>query len=409
MLLKQVGILLNKLKQKIIIFIFFILSISNLSGADNKKESIISNNGNFLFYNSPVVTRSDTHTFVAFANNKGDIVVNKYDSNNTSHKENTFIVHNYKDQIDRVNKSINKLLKADDHSAPAIFYDDTSKRLLLATSYHCTDLFIYEYNEDKNGFALYKHFKGSYTYPRFIKNGSDMQLVVRNLEIVNKIRFGNLVYFSSKDNFRSKQIIKKSLPDSVIYASRPFVSNSKIYFTYAEHFYKSGNMLGWKILEFNPSKNQIVKEIDLSSFLENNYFYNRPTSIALTKGKLLVATSYFNKKEKFSKAKLYTWENTVLILEIDRNDLSKKTMHRSITNAPYYNTDVFIDDKLNWLYFDQNKTISNKKINKLCFNHEYMMYPNIFHDSVYYVKVNDEHYSLRDQNNSIIMCQKYAE
>ena len=63
--LKRVGILQNKLKQKIIIFIFLILSISSLSGADkdNEKEFIVSNNGNFLFYNSPLVAESDTNTY----------------------------------------------------------------------------------------------------------------------------------------------------------------------------------------------------------------------------------------------------------------------------------------------------------------------------------------------------------
>ena len=401
--------MLNKLKQKIIIFIFFILSISNLSGADNRKESIISNNGNFLFYNGPVVAKLDTSIFVAFLNNKGDIIVNKYASSDDSHILNTFLVHKHKDKIDQVNKSIKQTFKADDHAAPVIFYDDNSKRLLLATAYHCSDLYVYEYDKNKRKFSLYKHFKGRYTYPRFVKNGSELLLVVRNLEIINKIKFGNLVYFSNKDDFSTKKTIKKSLPDSAIYASRPYVINNKIYFTYAEHFYKSGNMLGWKIIEFDQTANIITKEIDLSSYLGEKYFYNRPTAIALSKERILVATSYFLKKKDFKQANLYIWDNHVIILEIDRKDWSKKVIHKNISKAPYYNTDVYIDNQLNWLYFDKNTTLSNNMINKKCFNHEYMMYPNIFEKSVYYAKVNNGYYSIRDQNNSIIVCSSYVE
>ena len=347
-------------------------------------------------------------TFVAFVNNKGEIVVNKYNSNDTSHKIDTFLVHDYKDKIVQINKSINKTSKMDDHAAPAIFYDKDSKRLYLATSYHCSDLFIYRFDKEKNKFLLFRYLKGKYTYPRFIKGDKEVLLVVRNLEIVKKIKYGNLVYFSNRDNFYKKTTIKKSLPDSVIYASRPFVSNDRIYFTYAEHFYKSGNMLGWKILLFDPTANIITNEIDLSSFLGKDYFYNRPTSIALSQDKILVATSYFLKKQNFQEAKLHIWKNEVLILEIDRNNRNKKIIHKNISRAPYYNTDVFIDDKLNWLYFDKNTTLSNKMINEQCFNHKHMMYPSIFQESVFYAKVNDGSYSIRDQNNSIIMCPKYV-
>ena len=56
-----------------------------------------------------------------------------------------------------------------------------------------------------------------------------------------------------------------------------------------------------------------------------------------------------------------------------------------------------------------NKAISNRKLNGQCFNHSYLMYPNIFNRSVFYVYINDNDYSIRPFNNTVVSCEKYTE
>ena len=120
------------IKQKIKILIFLMLLISSLSSADkdNEKEFIVSNNGNFLFYNSPVVAKMNGNIFVAFLNNNGGIVVNKYENDNVSQTINSYFIHNYVNEINYVNKRIKKISKADDHASPEIIYDNDNNRLI---------------------------------------------------------------------------------------------------------------------------------------------------------------------------------------------------------------------------------------------------------------------------------------
>ncbi len=390
--------------RKVIRYIFLIMLFSCIGIANDSQSSfVISNNGNFLFYNSPVITKVNKYIFIAFVNNKGDVIVNKYVNNNFNHIIDSYTVHKYQDKILTLNKKLNKNLKADDHSAPAIIYDNYSKKIFLATSYHGSDLFIYVYDKINNRFILYKHIKGNYTYPRFVNSGKELLLIVRDLKKNKKIKFANLVYFSSKDKFNKENIIKKALPNSVIYASRPFVFENKIYITYAYYFYQNNDMQGWKVLEFDTVLNKVVKEIDLSKFLGKKYFYNRPTAIAVDKDKILVASAYFIKRQDLKKISLYTKKNIVVIIEIDKNNLNKKIIHKNISMAPYYNTDVFIDKKLNYIYFDKNKVISNNLTYKYCCNYQYMLYPNVFKNFIIFAKVNNNKYYIRDFNNSIVL------
>ena len=380
--------------------LLYILIENSFANEIRQQELLVSNNGNFLFYNSPVAVKMNGHTFIAFITSEGKVTVNELSIDKVI---NSFFVHDYSLNINK------KIGFADDHAAPAIIYNNASKKLLLATSYHGTDLYLYEFTEKFNKVKHLKTINGKYTYPRFVQYKSETLLFVRKIFRQSRKIFGDLVVFSSKDNFTKEKIVLSSYPNSVVYASRPFVKNNTVFLSYSMHEYQKGYLVGWKILEFDPSSGKALSKYDLSSFLEKDNYGNRPTSIAISNNKLLVGTAYFNKIEYFKKERFFNRKNKILILEIDLELNNIKVVHKNTMLSPYYTTDIYIDDKLNWIYFDKNKAISNKIVNNKCFNHEYMMYPNIFNESVLYAKVNDSNYSIRDFNNSIIECRKYVE
>jgi len=369
------------------------------------QEILISTNGNFLFYNSPIAAKTKGYTYLAFVDNMGGVYVNKYYKNISKIPLKTYKVHDYKNVINK------KIGSADDHSAPAIINDPFTKKVLLSTAYHGTDLFVYQYNSNKESFSLKKTLSGNFTYPRFITTSKETFLFARKMYKKGKKWIGSLVAYRSSDDFNAETLILDTYPGSVIYASRPFYCKNTVYFTYATHDYATGNMSGLTIIGWDTKSEKLVLNLDMSNYLDKNYFYNRPTGLAADDNKIVVATSFFDSKKNFKEEKLYIRENTVLILEVDianKDNITVNVLHKNRTKAPYYNTDVFIDKNFNWIYFDDNKTISNRTVSDKCFHHRYMMYPTIIDDAILYTKVNNDHYSIRDFNNSIIECQHYA-
>ncbi|MCK5678819.1 MAG: BNR-4 repeat-containing protein, partial [Flavobacteriaceae bacterium] len=300
-----------------------------------QQELLVSNNGNFLFYNSPVAVKINGHTFIAFVTREGKVTVNELSVDKVI---NSFFVHDYSLNINK------KIGFADDHAAPAIINDTLSNKLLLATAYHGTDLFIYEYKDSLKKFYNIKTLKGNYTYPRLVKYKSEILLFVRKLLRDNNKIFGNLVVLSSKDNFTKERLVLNAYPNSTVYASRPFVDNDAVFLSYSMHDYKKGYLIGWKVLKFDPHNGKTLSQYDLSKFLPDHNYGNRPTSIAVSNNKLLVGTAYFNKIEYFRKERFFNRRNKILILEIDlRNKNKIKIIHKNTVLSPYYATDIYID------------------------------------------------------------------
>ena len=401
-------ILTKKMSKQTYIYIAFLFIIVLLFKNRVEAEIILSQNGNFLFYNSPIITSIKEYSYLSFVDKMGKVKVKKYTNNNFKKPITSYLVHDYTSNI----KAFEYLkIRNDDHSAPAIIYNPFLKKITLATSFHGSDLYLYDYSAKEDKFKLSKTILGMYTYPRFIKTEKEILLFVRKQYKKNSKWHGSLVFYKSSDNFTKEHLLLDTYPNSIIYASRPYYSNNIVYFAYATHDYDTVNMTGLTIIGWSTKSEKIILNLDLNKYLDKKYFYNRPTGLAVKKNKIIVATSFFNNKKNFKNAKLYTWTNTILILEVnikDEDNIKVKILHKNRTKAPYYNTDIFIDKNFNWIYFDENKTVANKQISDECFHHKYMMYPSIIENSVYYVKVNNEHYSIRDFNNSIIQCQHYA-
>ena len=203
-----------------------------------------------------------------------------------------------------------------------------------------------------------------------------------------KDKFGDLVVFSSKDNFTKYKIVIKSHENEVIYASRPYLDNKSIYITYSILSYDKDYYYDWRAIQYNYENNKIIEDYNLSNFTQG-FVGNRPTSIVKINNKLLIGTSMFKEDEYIKKERFFNRKNNVKLLEIDLTTKSKKIVHSNDVISPYYSTDIFIDKNGNWIYFDKSKAISNVKLNEQCFNHMYMMYPNIYQKNIFYITPNN--------------------
>lgn len=134
-------------------------------------ELKVSDDGNFLFYNNPVALKYDDGFIVAYLTSRGKVKLEIWADEN---KVKSHTIHDFRDQIDR------KRGWADDHAAPAIFYDENRHVLYLATAHHGTNLFIYEYSLKCGEIKQILVAKGRYTYPRFFKGSQEnIGLLVR--------------------------------------------------------------------------------------------------------------------------------------------------------------------------------------------------------------------------------------
>ena len=195
--------------------------------------------------------------------------------------------------------------------------------------------------------------------------------------------------FYSADNFSEKVLIKESKKNMLIYASRPFLSNNSIYFSYGYHDFQKKYIQGWYILIYDL-ENKTSKVLDISSNV-TGFIENRPSSIAVKDNTIRVATSYLDKNDKDDYVKrhpCFELYNTVKILDIKYNEQNietNKVIEKKV-KLPYYGTSVYIDKNLNYVFFDEHKVISNLNFRDFKYvNFEKKMYPYIYQEHLFYV------------------------
>ena len=315
----------------------------------------LTSNGNLLFYNSPVIAQIDDAVFLAYTNRMGQIIVDEYQKTSDSlvglKMAKQHLVHDYSEKV------AERLGNGDDHAAPAIIYNPISNELVLATSYHSSDLHVYYFNFKTRQFERDKTILGFYTYPRFI-NWND-QIILLHRSQLSGYEYGHLAYRSSSDDFTAEDILLRAEKDTTIYASRPFVNDGKeMYLTYSTYLHDEKRLVGWKAVSFNLPTLEVRKIYDLSDVLSSDYHSNRPTAIAVVDKHLTVGTAQTRgPKLEFRFAEL---ENEVLISEFDLKSgaLIKRTHSQKVT-APYYHTSIAMNEKGDFLYFDGKTAISS--------------------------------------------------
>jgi hypothetical protein len=149
-----------------------------------------------------------------------------------------------------------------------------------------------------------------------------------------------------------------------------------------------------------------MEENDLAYLLDEGYYSNRPTAIGYKDGRLLVGTAFFQKEQQVD-SRFYSRANTVLIAEkgFGKED-HFEVVEKNMVSAPYYHTSVSIDQNLDWIYFDKDTVHSSVNFKDGCFDHGYMMYPNLFKKELYYAVVNNGYYEIRNFDNSIVRCKR---
>lgn len=360
------------------------------------EESLVASDGNFLFYNNPVSVDFAERNYIAFVNSKGEVRVR---ARGRDGEVQNFLVHDYGPIINR------SLGMSDDHAAPAIIVDKKGNRLLLATSYHGTDLYIYEFYEGLDNFRLIKEVLGRYTYPRFLEYGSDVYLMSR-LQL-GGLR-GELVVRQASDKFSTEQTILSSLEGEVVYAGQVAKSDMGMVVSYSVHSYKEARLIGWKVVEYDFINGAVIKSCDLSNFLGSEYFTNRPTGIGYKSGSVLVASSYFDEEDSVrAEEKVFSSKNRVLIVKGRLADCENfKIEHDGYARAPYYHTDIAVNQSLDWIYFDGERQVSNRFYFG-CFKRDRMMYPSFHASGVVYAVMNEGSYGIRNFKNSIVNCSMY--
>lgn len=385
-------------KKKLVLLVAFIstsLFFIQLIKSDGfYREVLIADNGNFLFYNSPVAAKYKNGFVVGYLTNKGDVYLD-YLVEGKAKK--SLLVHSY-------GKVINSDIGlADDHAAPAVIYDSENDRVLVATSYHGAPLYIYEVYLESSLLKIVKEISGRYTYPRFLKNDGEIILTVRNQ---SRKKEGDFVYLTSSDHFLTENILIPSGRNSVIYAGIPDVSGNKIVFSYSTHSYEENRLLGLNLATYDLSKKKIIKNCDLSAFLDD-YFSNRPTGLRVKDGQTIFATSFFSLPTTYESAESHNFSQKQKVKILQGNSEICSSIRVSAeydsVSMPYYDVSVTISESGKYLLFDNNRVLTNSTMLG-CFYHEKMIYPN-FIDGVglLYATMNGS-YSIRNFDTSIYGC-----
>jgi len=331
------------------------------------EQKPVSFNGNFLFYNAPAAQRipGTSTEYVSYVNRWGAVMVTELIvKNNRTRIITEEIVHEYTNSINYDRGY------ADDHAAPALLFDTSENRLLVATAYHGSDLFLYEKKLGLNeSFRLVQHIPGRYTYPRFIEYRGKTYLFLRN-QSPGKL-LGHLVVRSSLDNFTAEQVVIPSDEGHVIYASVPALFHDGVMIQYSTHSYETEDLEGWNLAHYDPESGKVVRSADFSSFIPMTCVSNRPTGIAVSGGKVLMATACFEPgyKTKKNSERFFSRENYIRILQVDLNTLDAndtKLLHDAVAVAPYYHTSVAVHEDGTWLYFDGKDIRSNRLVPAAC-------------------------------------------
>jgi hypothetical protein len=273
--------------------------------------------------------------------------------------------------------------------------------LLIATAYHGSDLYIYALKN--NQVKLKKRIAGRYTYPRWVQLQGEILLFSRlqSKGVLN----GHLVYRSSMDSFELEKLAIKSKEGSVVYASAPKSSqDNHVYIQYSIHSYKENRLIGWSLIKLNPSNGKTVETCDLSDMLPKKYFSNRPTGISIKGSEFLVGTAYMAMEDWILPSGNFNRVNDILLVKGNLNAMcnSAKVIHKGAVKTPYYHTSVAISDSFDWLYFDNDKYVSNSRYTG-CFSRDRLMYPFFYKNELFYTSSNTP-YSIRNFHNSIFRC-----
>ena len=239
-------------------------------------EIKITDDGNFIFYSNSVVSKIDDGTLaISYLTSDGKIFLDVFKNHQ---KLKTYFVHDYTDQINR------KIGNADDHAAPAIFFDPSSKKLYLATSYHGSDMFIYAISLQDGVVELLSVWRGGYTYPRFVQGEENFYLISRRKS--DEYRDGDLIGRDFKNNFQAEFLILASGIDKVIYAGTPYIFNNQLHFVYSLHSYVEGRMKGLTYSSFDLDSKLLHQSCNIEPFLDKGYFSSRPTGLSVVNGKV---------------------------------------------------------------------------------------------------------------------------
>lgn len=293
---------------------------------------------------------------------------------------------------------------ADDHAAPAIIYDEAGRRLLIATSYHGTSMYVYEYFPESGTMHRLTTWEGRYTYPQFIKSNGKIWLLARNQKTQDS---GDLVYRDDSDDFQSENTVMQSSAGFVVYAGTPKVKDGVLYFKYSTHDYKEHAMKGLSLTGYDLVGRKIVSACDFSWLLDDGYISNRPTGLGIRNDIATFATSFFHYPVTYSSAEQenFSERQTVKIIKgrLGDCDSFKVVFSKNDVAMPYYDVDVTVNDDGDWLFFDKNNVVTNSE-KKNCFAKSNMLYPKFVEGvGVLYAVMNDS-YAIRGFNNSLVGC-----
>lgn len=150
-----------------------------------------------LYYNTPASVFFNGSIYIGYITNSGKVEVSMVAP--AERHVTSIQVHDYG--------------KPDDHAAPALWATDSG--ILVATSFHSSDLFLYRI---ANGTAeQICHWPGKYTYPRFDEVDGSLRLYVR----YEPARLGHLAVIEAPDRCNPAQILQAAQPEQWLYATPP--------------------------------------------------------------------------------------------------------------------------------------------------------------------------------------------
>lgn len=365
------------------------------------QETLLASDGNFLFYNNPVAQIIDANSFaVSYLTSDGKIVLDLWEHNE---KIKSYIIHDYK------TRALDGSANADDHAAPAVFLDRKKNRILVATAYHGTEMYVYAFSLDRSTVEEISVWPGKYTYPRFFEAERGVLLLARKQS--DKGLSGDLVMRDLETEAEEEKVVLQSEDGGVIYAGTPTIYKGNLWVSYSKYSYLEKRLIGLNLIEYDPKLNKIVSSCDLERLVDENYFSNRPTGLKGKGEHLFLATSFFSAPVTYEAAEQsnYKEKESVLVLQGDGSDCQsfKILFRKNNVKMPYYDVDVAFNDSGEFLFFDGDKVVSNGPFQASdCFSHKYMLYPNfIGNDMVFYAVMNHD-YSIRRFDNSIYLCSK---
>ncbi len=374
--------------------------LSNFSDRDasqisvGENETLLTNDGNFLFYNAPVSAMYQDKLYFAWVTKNGNVILRIQNADGNQEDK---LIHSFSQDIDPKNGK-----SADDHSAPAIILDNQNESIIIATSYHGTPMFIYSYDIRKNHTNLVKVMEGNYTYPRLLNYQGTIHLIAR---LQPEGEGGVLIERNSRDGFGIEQIVISSEAGEVIYAGVPTSTIRGFVIAYSILNYKEARLIGFNFLEYDFVAKAVSRQCNLDHLIGSQAYSNRPTGIGFNGKTLMIGTTYEDRKTtEIEPPENFQQKNTVLIVngQIDRCE-TFKIVEKRIVRKPYYHTSIAVNDKLSYLYFDDNIFYANSDFPN-CFQSESMMYPNLTEYGAVYTVMNQQ-YSIRNFNNSIIYCK----